>query len=275
MLATIFSALLSLLFMSQSLVWADSSSVIMSYTADGDAERGRTLFNGKGICSQCHGIDGHPDQRPDMTPYTAEAIARLDPPPADLRNPTGLQLKTDQDRFDAIRHGHLRTAMFAISPTTLTDDEIRDLVAYLSSLRHEACATVKECHEGGEPERGLPRPLTFYDAHGEPAVYTVDGTHLYLFSGEAIAYVHAGSIYSFNGRHLGWFANGWVWDHKGDAVLSTTQAVGGPVRPKSKGLPMVELRLDPPRKVIPEAQGSHAGFSNKWSSLSPLTFFGQ
>lgn len=98
----------------------------------GDAEQGRGIFNGKGICLYCHGIDGDPDRLPELAPETIGMIATLEPKPADLRQPSGLRLKTDQERFRIIRHGHSGTAM--LPDTSLTDKEIGDVVAYLATL---------------------------------------------------------------------------------------------------------------------------------------------
>ena len=44
--------------------------------------------------------------------------------------------------------------------------------------------------------------LTFYDSSGKPVAYTEDGTHIYLFSGEPVAYLDNESVYSFSGKHL-------------------------------------------------------------------------
>lgn len=101
----------------------------------GDAEQGRKVFNGKGICDYCHGQDGHLDQRPHLAPDTTAFIDRLNPKPADLRNPSSLKLKTDNERFRLIREGHLGTRMFP--DMTLTDKEIKDILVYLSALRQD------------------------------------------------------------------------------------------------------------------------------------------
>ena len=98
----------------------------------GDAEQGRGIFNGKGICFYCHGIDGYPDRLPQLAPETSGMIATLDPKPANLREPSRLGLKTDHERFRIIRHGHSGTAM--LPDTSLTDEEIHDVVAYLAHL---------------------------------------------------------------------------------------------------------------------------------------------
>lgn len=101
----------------------------------GDVERGRNVFNGKGICFFCHGRDGYINQLPELSPEATEIIARLDPKPSDLRNPRALKLKTDRGRFRTIREGHSGTAM--LPDKQLKDEEIIDLLVYLSTLRRE------------------------------------------------------------------------------------------------------------------------------------------
>ena len=114
--------------------WADAAD--RKSTFGGDAEMGRDLFNGKGVCHYCHGVDGFLNRRPSLAPDTKSMIDRLSPTPANLRSPDVLHLKEDQARFNIIRHGHLGTGMFP--DHTLTDQDIKDLLAYLSLLRrHE------------------------------------------------------------------------------------------------------------------------------------------
>ncbi len=115
--------------------WAGSPTSPKGSKAAGDAERGREVFNGKGACHYCHGIDGNKDQRPQLTTDTAALIAQLNPPPVDLRNPKLLHLKTDMQRARAIREGHLGTGMFP--DTTMTAQELTDTLAYLALLRSE------------------------------------------------------------------------------------------------------------------------------------------
>ena len=114
---------------------AGSRSSSESTTTQADAERGRAVFNGKGVCYYCHGIDGKKDQRPELAADTAALIEQLNPPPADLRNRKGLRLTTDKARFNAIREGHPGTGMFP--DTTMTTQELTDTLAYLARLRSE------------------------------------------------------------------------------------------------------------------------------------------
>jgi mono/diheme cytochrome c family protein len=119
--------------------WAGSPQSSKSTKAAGDAERGRAVFNGKGVCHYCHGIDGHKDQRPQLTADTTALIAQLNPPPVDLRNPNALRLNTDKQRARAILDGHPGTGMFP--DTTMTNQELLDTLAYLALLRSERSAT--------------------------------------------------------------------------------------------------------------------------------------
>ncbi len=106
--------------------------------SQGRAEAGRSVFNGKGVCYYCHGMDGYRDKLPQLAADTAALIAQLNPQPADLRNPKSLHLKTDKQRARIIREGHPGTGMFP--DTTMTDQELADTLAYLAQLRREGAA---------------------------------------------------------------------------------------------------------------------------------------
>lgn len=62
--------------------------------------------------------------------------------------------------------------------------------------------------------------ITLFDADGNPVVYIVpdDENTIYLWSGKPVAYLDGENIYGFNGKHLGWFEDGIIWDHKGNSV---------------------------------------------------------
>ncbi|MBP8117071.1 MAG: hypothetical protein KAY09_05000, partial [Nitrospira sp.] len=97
-------------------LWAGSPSQTKPANGPADAGQGRTIFNGKGLCSTCHGIDGHRDRLPpQLSTHIRENIERLNPAPPDLRQAAALTLTSDKQRFESIRHGHLRTAMYPLS----------------------------------------------------------------------------------------------------------------------------------------------------------------
>jgi hypothetical protein len=98
-------------------------------------ERGRNIFHGKGACHYCHGMDGYLDRLPEMKKDVAALIARLNPPPTDLRNPDVLRLKTNKERARAIREGHPGTGMFP--DRTMTDQDLADTLFYLAFIRKD------------------------------------------------------------------------------------------------------------------------------------------
>jgi mono/diheme cytochrome c family protein len=126
-------------------LWAGSDQLRRA----GSAEAGRSIFNGKGVCYYCHGVDGDREKLPTLEADTAALIARLTPPPADLRNPKSLRLKTDQARAKVIREGHEGTGMFP--DTRMTDQELADTLAYLALLRQPGMS-------GGQAPRKERRP---------------------------------------------------------------------------------------------------------------------
>lgn len=74
--------------------------------------------------------------RPDEAGDTVALIARLSPPPADLRNSKTLHLKTDKQRANAVREGHPGTGMFP--DTAKANQELGDTLDYLSLLRQKS-----------------------------------------------------------------------------------------------------------------------------------------
>jgi hypothetical protein len=100
-----------------------------------NVDAGRSIFNGKGLCYYCHGMDGHLGKLPQLAPDTAAFIAQLDPKPADLINPKKLRLQSDKERARIIREGHLGTGMFP--DTRMTDQDLKDTLAYLAALRKQ------------------------------------------------------------------------------------------------------------------------------------------
>jgi hypothetical protein len=64
---------------------------------------------------------------------------------------------------------------------------------------------------------------TLFDCAGYPVAYVADDSDnsIYLWSGDATAYVHEGRVFGFNGRHLGFFVDGVLCDGVGRRVGST------------------------------------------------------
>ena len=115
--------------------WAESTSSQPTGQLKGNILRGREIFNGKGVCHYCHGIDGYIGRRPRLEADIAALIAKLNPPPSDLRNPETLRLKTNKERSRAIREGHSGTGMFP--DTSMTDQDLADTLLYLALIRKD------------------------------------------------------------------------------------------------------------------------------------------
>jgi len=116
-------------------VWAEPSASQPAAKLKGNVMRGREIFNGKGVCYYCHGIDGYLYRTPRLESDTAALIAQLNPSPSDLRKPEILRLKTDKERARAIREGHPGTGMFP--DTTMTDQDLADTLLYLALIRKD------------------------------------------------------------------------------------------------------------------------------------------
>ncbi len=116
-------------------VWAESAPSQTTGQLKGNILRGREIFNGKGVCHYCHGIDGYIGRPPRLEADIAALIAKLNPPPSDLRNPDELRLKHNKERSRAIREGHPGTGKFPY--TTMTDQDLADTLLYLALIRKD------------------------------------------------------------------------------------------------------------------------------------------
>lgn len=114
---------------------------------------------------------------------------------------------------------------------------------------------------------------TFYNKNGKPIAYTGNDRDIYLFNGTPVAYISSDSIYSFPGKHLGWYINGWIIDHSGRRVFFTRGATGGPGKPGRRGRPGKSGKKGKPGKGGKEGKPGKPGITNSWSSMSSKEFF--
>lgn len=119
--------------------------------------------------------------------------------------------------------------------------------------------------------------MTFYDSHGKAVAYLDnDGKHIFLYSGKPVAYLHDDAVYGFNGRHLGWFQNGWIRDLRGYCVFFTEDATGsGPAKPAKNARPAKSAKYAKPAKNAKYAKHAKTVNSVSWSTLSGEAFFNQ
>lgn len=79
--------------------------------------------------------------------------------------------------------------------------------------------------------------ISFYDDNGRATAYIDidDSATIYLWAGKPVAYVQGSTgsafhVWGFNGKHLGWFERGAIWDADGEAVCITKEAYPGIVQ---------------------------------------------
>ncbi len=113
--------------------------------------------------------------------------------------------------------------------------------------------------------------VTLYSARGKPVAYVADDDDatIYLWSGKPVAYLYSDSIYGFNGKHLGWFKSGIIYDHEGYRVGATEQRLGtiaqiSPIKSIKEIKPIKSIREIPPIRPI---------LSLSWSADTTLRLF--
>ena len=72
---------------------------------------------------------------------------------------------------------------------------------------------------GVAPTTAAAEDVSLYDNDGEAVAYIAvdDDLTIYLWEGTPVAYLDSENVYGFNGQHLGWFSEGVILDHTGDA----------------------------------------------------------
>ncbi|MNJ23235.1 4-fold beta flower protein [Pseudomonas muyukensis] len=116
-------------------------------------------------------------------------------------------------------------------------------------------------------------PLNFYDRAGTPIAYTDDGEHIFTISGRPVAYLNDGSVYSYQGRHLGLMAEGVIRDNSGHVALFTEGARLGVTRPMLRLMPLKGLKQLKPLKQLRQLRPLKPLNRMTWSQLSGQKFF--
>ncbi|MCH8080711.1 MAG: hypothetical protein IIA06_13200 [Proteobacteria bacterium] len=120
------------------------------------------------------------------------------------------------------------------------------------------------------PAISYAREISLYDDSGEAVAYidTNDEMNIYLWMGEPVAYLDAQSIYGFNGKHLGWFKEGVIWDHGGYAV----GFIEGAINKLTKLERLKGLQKLTPLKSLQELEPLVPLHKSQWARL-PLEIF--
>ena len=113
--------------------------------------------------------------------------------------------------------------------------------------------------------------FSFYDSRGRAAAYFEESNDLvvYLWSGEPVAYLDDESIFGFNGKHLGWYRDGLIYDNDGGIVVAPASAFRGAPGPS----PQRSLKGLKPLKGLKELRPLKPLFSRAWSRMPARVFF--
>jgi hypothetical protein len=115
--------------------------------------------------------------------------------------------------------------------------------------------------------------ITFYDSKGNPTAYTEDGENIYLFSGTPVAYIDQESVIAYNGRYLGRFEDGWIFDNQGNRVFFTDNASGVPRKPEKSALkPAKGTKSLMPQKGIKQPKPMRPINSLSWANSGSQFF---
>jgi hypothetical protein len=113
--------------------------------------------------------------------------------------------------------------------------------------------------------------ITLYSASGKPVAYIADDddSSIYLWSGKPVAYLRSEDVYGFNGRHLGWFVKGLVYNHEGEIV----GAIRSKLRGQVQASPVKAIKEIKPIKSIREIKPIRPIFGLVWSEDETLRSF--
>ena len=113
----------------------------------------------------------------------------------------------------------------------------------------------------------------FYNKKGSLIAYTEDNYHVFSFTGEPLAYINEISVYTYEGKHLGFYQDGWIRDNDGLCVFFTKDAKGGPPRVMKDIGPVKSPKSKIPVKKPREQQLKKLDVKQVWSELSSVKFF--
>ena len=118
--------------------------------------------------------------------------------------------------------------------------------------------------------------ITLYDNNGCAIAYVhSDDRSIFLFGGEAVAYIEDDSVYSYAGRYLGWTRDGWFFDRSGKRAFFTEPAKGGPTRATKQLRPVRGVRQMRPVRSTRETRPQRPVRSLLWSNVSSERYFQQ
>jgi len=110
----------------------------------------------------------------------------------------------------------------------------------------------------------LAEDIGLFDRHGSARAYIAmdDDATVYLYDGAPMAYLVGENVYGFNGKHLGWYVNGFMYDRDGRRVGATTGGIEPAKAPKQAK----------PIRGARETARARPVLSTEWSLVDFRTF---
>lgn len=114
--------------------------------------------------------------------------------------------------------------------------------------------------------------ISLFNSDGDAVAYIADDMTIYLWGGDPVAYLNRSSgtwhVYGFNGSHLGWYEDGIIYNHRGDAVGAQENATS--MITSIEGIK--SIKSIKPIKSVKEMAPMKPMFSSSWSR-TPLVIF--
>lgn len=114
--------------------------------------------------------------------------------------------------------------------------------------------------------------VSLYDVGGNAVAYVAIDYTVYLWNGEPVAYLYGSGnkyqLYGFNGKHLGWFTNGIVYNNDGNSV----GFVRGAMNTMTSDEPEKGFKSNKPNESLKELAPPEPIYSNQFSN-EPLDQF--
>ena len=113
------------------------------------------------------------------------------------------------------------------------------------------------------------RPI--FDEHGK-TVSWLSKDVIYDLGGEEIAFIKDKAVFTYDGKYVGIFENGFFRDKSGHAVAFLTGAYGGPKLPTPEIPPVPPVPAKHPVPSSPPAMSEDPTVKSKWSRIDWIEF---
>jgi hypothetical protein len=110
-----------------------------------------------------------------------------------------------------------------------------------------------------------------YDSSGQVYAWVHESGRIYGLNGANLAFITGHSLYSWRGRHIGWWQYGHIRDSKGYLALFTSGATNlGVARPLRAMRPMRPMRAMAPMKPTLQMKPMKPMTKRGWSETKPF-----